>query len=794
VAGKRYEDVVLLVERVEGPAATYRAQVLDSPAGSVGGHFSLEAEPQFAALLEPDESEAAPAAAGAAALGRRLYESIFGGEIGECLRRSSELARGRQAALRLRLRLHQAPELARLPWELLYDARRAGFLLRDLDATLVREPEPEQASEAPVVHLPLRVLVLAASPLDQPPLQVDREWEALRAALAGLQRRGLVLLERLEEARLSRLRARLRQGEYHVLHVVGHGRYDPRAQSSVLLLEDERDSRASRETTAAELARLLVGHHSLRLAVLNVCEGARGGPDPYAGTAQTLVRRGVPAAIGMQFSISDGAALEFAAELYRALADGVPLEAALTDARNAVSDDPESVEWCTPVLYSRTADSRLFDLRLADEAACLARTLDLLSTTLRAARADDDWPRAVQMLETLQEIDPARPGIEADLVRAYQMREASRLFNQAEISRLAGQRESALESFRQAYRLGGVFRRVVGRIAELEAEMGLRQAGPAGGETPRGLAPHDQPDQYQDILDALAEGKLVPLIGSGVHLAGRPPAARFEPRRYPPSSDELAAHLREIGHYPTGEASDLARIAEYISVMRGPERLKDELHALFDQDFPPGPVHRFFAELPALLRGRGQPSGLVLASTSYDDVLERAFQEAGEPFDLVVYQADGPARGRFLHRGPDGEVRPILVPNEYVDLALDRRPVILKINGLVDRLDPSRDSCVITEEHFIDYLARTDLANLVPKELVLRLRRSHFLILGFSLRDWGLRVVLQRIWNQERPAYNAWALQPEAETHEREFWLKRNVHVLPATPEAYVAGLRERLR
>jgi hypothetical protein len=37
-------------------------------------------------------------------------------------------------------------------------------------------------------------------------------------------------------------------------------------------------------------------------------------------------------------------------------------------------------------------------------------------------------------------------------------------------------------------------------------------------------------------------------------------------------------------------------------------------------------------------------------TTNYDDSLERAFEEAGEAYDLVAYIADGEDRGRFLHR------------------------------------------------------------------------------------------------------------------------------------------------
>jgi CHAT domain-containing protein len=77
------------------------------------------------------------------------------------------------------------------------------------------------------------------------------------------------------------------------------------------------------------LAQLLSDYRTLRLDVLNSCEGARTGlTDRYAGTAQTLVQQGVPAVIAMQFEITDQAAIDFSNTFYAAIADGYPVEAA----------------------------------------------------------------------------------------------------------------------------------------------------------------------------------------------------------------------------------------------------------------------------------------------------------------------------------------------------------------------------------------------------------------------------------------------------------------------------------
>jgi hypothetical protein len=98
--------------------------------------------------------------------------------------------------------------------------------------------------------------------------------------------------------------------------------------------------------------------------VLNACEGARSDDpsDPFAGMAQSLIRQGLPAVVAMQFEITDDAAIIFAQELYGAIADGYPLEAALAGARGAIRDDGNLTEWGTPVLYSRAPDGHLFDV------------------------------------------------------------------------------------------------------------------------------------------------------------------------------------------------------------------------------------------------------------------------------------------------------------------------------------------------------------------------------------------------------------------------------------------------
>jgi hypothetical protein len=334
----RYLDFDLLIERAgEG----YTARVLNSPAGQATADFRLpfsELELENFLLrvgrtrrgvrrLESPEMEAAKS------FGGRLFQAVFGDAVRGCFRSSLDEANRQDAGLRVRLRLANAPELADVPWEYLYNPSLNRFLVLSVETPLVRYLELPERIQPLAVKPPLRVLVMISSPSDHPPLDVEEEWAKLKEALGDLEQRGLVALERLEEATLTALQRRLRRGEYHVFHFIGHGGFDERTQDGMLLIEDEQGR--GRPVSGQYLGMLLHDERTLRLAILNACEGARTSrTDPFAGTAQSLVQQGIPAVIAMQFEITDEAAITLAHEFYAALADGYPVDGALAEARN----------------------------------------------------------------------------------------------------------------------------------------------------------------------------------------------------------------------------------------------------------------------------------------------------------------------------------------------------------------------------------------------------------------------------------------------------------------------------
>ncbi len=81
----------------------------------------------------------------------------------------------------------------------------------------------------------------------------------------------------------------------------------------------------------------------------------------------------------------------------------------------------------------------------------------------------------------------------------------------------------------------------------------------------------------------------------------------------------------------------------------------------------------------------------------------------------------------------------------------------------------------------------------MPVALAARLRRSHFLFLGYEMVDWNLRLVMHRVWGNRPVAYRSWAIDPEPTALERAFWRRFDIDVLTVDPDEYVGLLERRL-
>lgn len=774
-----YLQFDLLIDR---SAAGYRARVLNSPMGQAETTFGL---PPLATLNETNPR----------ALGQRLFEAVFADHVGVSYRRSLDEARRQNAGLRVRLRLADVLDLDAWPWESLFDSQQNRFLCLSPETPVVRFlelPAPESRS---LVKPPLRLLVVIANPSDTPTLDVEQEWARLTAAVEMSEARGLLQVERLDRATLMALQQRLRQQDVHLLHFIGHGAFDPTTQEGLLLFEDE--SRHSRTVSGQTLGTLLGGHPPA-LVFLNACEGARTSTgNAFAGVAQGLIQQGIPAVVAMQTVVSDSAAMALSQEFYGALADGYAVDSALVEARKAVFAAGNEVEWAVPVLFMRAPDGRLFDLQPLSQAERQQNQIATLLRQAAGAQAGEDWPTAVRKLQAILQLDPNQAEAANRLREVQKQQELAAAFANGQEHYNAGRWRPALDYFLRVQDLGGNYKGVFGLIATAKKHIvETESASPGAVPAPRRPSAVDQ--MYGPIMKALTAGRLVPVLGPGVNLCSRPPGVGWQTGQYLPDTKELAAYLAAAFDYPLADTDNLARVSQYISVMRDVGPLYDELRPIFDADYPPTPAHQVLAALPAALRRQGYANPCQLVITlNYDDVLERTLQAAGEPYDVLTYLAEGEHRGSFVH-DPHGDVESILIdrPNEYLDLPVDqtaaRRMLILKIHGAIDRRNSDADNYVITEDHFINFAPHMDVASIAPAPLLAFLKRSYFLFLGYDLSAWNLRTVLQRVFAPRR-GY-AWAVEPAPSAMSQKFWNRQNVDILDVTLEQFVAGLSERMQ
>jgi hypothetical protein len=299
---------------------------------------------------------------------------------------------------------------------------------------------------------------------------------------------------------------------------------------------------------------------------------------------------------------------------------------------------------------------------------------------------------------------------------------------------------------------------------------------------------------YHFVATRIAAGKVIPFLGAGANLCGRPEGVDWQEGSYLPNADELAQYLAaDYPHLAKQDAYDLSRVSQYVDLFGGDAVLFEKLHGLFAGEYVPNALHRLLAAIPAANRRRDSPSPCqLIITTNYDDALESAFADAGEEVDVIYYAAASGQPGRFVHIRPDG--KRVNVPKSYRGFELGQRTVIMKIHGAVDREDENGDSYVITEDHYIDYVARTNVYSLIPAALMARMSSSHFVFLGYGMRDWNLRVILHHIWSQQVRTFASWAIQKRPDPIDEKFWERHRVEIIEVPLETWLEGISAHLR
>jgi SIR2-like domain len=302
---------------------------------------------------------------------------------------------------------------------------------------------------------------------------------------------------------------------------------------------------------------------------------------------------------------------------------------------------------------------------------------------------------------------------------------------------------------------------------------------------------------YGVICDLLNKGGIVPFLGAGASVVGRATEEVWRPneQRFLPSGLELAHFLADQVEFPAGEPQerdDLAKVSSYYVEMVGRRRLRARLRDVLNRSYHPGPLHEFLAGIPA---------PMVIVVTNYDTLVEEAFRARGKPYDLVTYPTDQIEHRASIAWWPHGETKPRWEPANSLDIDLTKKTVIYKMHGSISA-DSGLDSFVVTEDDYVEFLSRMMEYKAIPTILLNYFRERSFLFLGYSLRDWNLRVVLKNISkelekradadNDEGPL-PSWAIRYNPSELERQLWDNRKVKIFDLAIDDFVKKLKERM-
>jgi hypothetical protein len=206
-------------------------------------------------------------------------------------------------------------------------------------------------TEAP--EPPLRVLVIPAQPTGLPPIAA----EDLIDAISKASEKYPIVLDRLDSPTIGEFLDRLgdETKPVHVVHFIGHGKYEDKRYKLALLSEASNPEWVEAQTFAQYFKDM---NATPKLVFLHLCEAEEDIAANFARLAPPLLQRDIPHVVAMQHPMPNLAGVSFTKYFYDALGQGQPIDHAVQIGRWRIAiKNPELADtrvWGTPVLYMRS--------------------------------------------------------------------------------------------------------------------------------------------------------------------------------------------------------------------------------------------------------------------------------------------------------------------------------------------------------------------------------------------------------------------------------------------------------
>lgn len=313
-----------------------------------------------------------------------------------------------------------------VPWELLRDSKTDLPLALCTKAFVRASRQPAQVSPTPIVSLgPIRILLVISRPggVNDVPFRsvatrIIRGLGKTRTEAFELTVLRPPTFERLNEILVA---AKRENSPFHIVHFDGHGTYiegpapsrssssctEDESSNGYIIFENPTNGNNALLIDGMTLGRLLADA-GVPILVLNACRSAHAeapsAPETissensssaavadshsnvraFSSLAERVVNAGVPGVVAMRYNVYVVTAAQFVANLYAALANGLPLGEAVTLSRMELSSQPKREiayvprvlqDWMVPIVYEST-EFVLFAKTSADSKPVLAIKVD----------------------------------------------------------------------------------------------------------------------------------------------------------------------------------------------------------------------------------------------------------------------------------------------------------------------------------------------------------------------------------------------------------------------------------
>ena len=225
-------------------------------------------------------------------------------------------------------------------------------------------------------------------------------------------------------------------------------------------------------------------------------------------------------------------------------------------------------------------------------------------------------------------------------------------------------------------------------------------------------------DHWEDLVDQLKHKKCTPFLGAGA-CSGTLPLAK-----------DIAHEWAADYNYPLSDPWDLARVGQFVSVMRNPNKpksmLADRLRNISPPDFnQPDEIHTLLADaaLP------------IYVTTNYDHFMTNAIEHCKRPY------VEDFCRWNPITEHPDYTHRFPIIDDSFIPK--QEKPLIYHLHGHID----CEESIVVTESDYLEFMVRLEdkSKELLPPAISSALAGRSVLFLGYSLMDWNFRIIFKSL-------------------------------------------------